>query len=341
MRKFNAARPVLATLLVLAGVSAADAEDKIKAIATFSILGDFVANVGGDRVLVRTIVGPGGDAHVYQPTPADAADIAKARIVFQNGLGFEGWMERLTKSSGYKGPIVIATKGVTPLKGEEEEHHGEKEHAKEGHHDHDDHDDKHDDHAKHKSGHHEKEADGHHHHGAFDPHAWQSVSNAIVYVKNIRDGLCEVDKEGCETYSKNADSYIGKLKALNTELKAKMEAIPASSRKVITSHDAFGYFGQSYAIEFIAPVGVSTESEASAKDVAAIIDQIKKEKVKALFVENITDTRLIEQIARETGVKIGGTLYSDALSKADGPATTYIKMISHNATLLSSAMAGS
>lgn len=301
---------------VIASATGAVAADKIPVVATFSILGDFVTKVGGDRIALRTIVGPEGDAHVYQPTPKDAADIAKARIVFANGLGFEGWMERLVAASGYKGPIVVATAGVKALKAEAEEHeHGktEQQDAKEGH-------------------------DAH---SGDDPHAWQSVANAKLYVANVKTGLCQADIAGCADYTKNAAAYTAELDALETEIKTRIAQVPETGRKVITSHDAFGYFAHAYGVTFLAPTGVSTESEASAKDVAKLIDQIRAEKVKAVFVENVTDTRLVEQIARETGAKIGGTLYSDALSKTDGPAASYAAMMRHNLKLLSAAMLGS
>jgi zinc/manganese transport system substrate-binding protein len=313
---------LLLASMTLLFTSPVHADDKLPVVATFSILADFVEKVGGERVAVRTLVGPEADAHVYQPSPADAADVTKAKVVFENGLGFEGWMERLVQSSGYKGPVVIATKGVTPLKGEEEDDdHGKTDH-KHG---------KHDDHAE-KHG---------HDHGDMDPHAWQSVSNAIRYVANVRDGLCAADKDGCPVYTKNAEAYTAELKKVDQEIKSKLAAIPAKRRKVITSHDAFGYFAKAYGIKFLSPTGVSTESEASAKDVAKLIDQIRKEKVKAVFVENVTDARLVERIAKETGAKVGGTLYSDALSKSDGPAKSYLDMMRHNAGLIAGAMMGS
>ncbi len=307
--------------LALAGLaliwgSAAEADEKIPVVATFSILGDFVAKVGGDRVAVRTIVGPEGDAHVYEPTPADAADIAKAKVVFENGLGFEGWMERLTKSSGFKGPIVVATKGIGALKTDQENY------DEEG-----------------KTDSHDTKTRGHDH-GELDPHAWQSVKNAIVYVANVKDGLCMADTPGCPSYTKNAEIYTAELEKLHNEIKARFILMPAKARKVITSHDAFGYFADAYGIEFMAPTGISTESEASAKDVARLIDQIKQQRVKALFVENITDTRLIKQIGNDAGVKLGGTLYSDALSNDGGPAGTYLDMMRHNVRLLAGAMVG-
>ena len=289
---------VLAVLATFA--SPAAAEEKLPVVATFSILTDIVREVGGDRVAVRNLVGPEGDAHVYQPTPTDSSEIAKAKLVVENGLKFEGWMAKLIRSSGYKGPIVTASHGVRPIKGGDA--HGLDQ-------------------------------------GKSDPHAWQNAANVIIYVKNIRDGLCKADAAGCETYTRNAARYSAEIKALDAEIKAKLDAISADRRRIITSHDAFGYYAAAYGVKFFAPRGISTESEASAKDVAKLITQIRKDKVTALFVENVTDTKLIEQIARETKVKIGGRIYSDTLSKADGPAPTYVRMMRHNLTLIADALA--
>ncbi|WP_371347483.1 metal ABC transporter substrate-binding protein [Ancylobacter sp. IITR112] len=304
---------------------AAAQDAKIPVVASFSILGDFVKEVGGDRVSVTTLVGPNGDAHVFQPAPADAKKVAAAQIVFVNGLGFEGWIDRLVKASGTKAEIVVATKGITPREMADED---EDDHAA---HDHKDHDH---DHAK---GEHDHDHAGHDH-GGIDPHAWQSVANAEIYVANIRDALIAADPAGKAAYEANASAYTAELQALDAQVKAAMAAIPESRRRIITSHDAFGYFGAAYGIEFIAPQGVSTESEASAKDVARIIRQIKAEKIPAVFMENISDPRLVKRIAKETNAKIGGELFSDALSDDKGPASTYIDMMKNNITQLSSAL---
>jgi zinc/manganese transport system substrate-binding protein len=274
-------------------------QEKLKVVATFSILSDFVKNVGGDRVDVQSLVGPNGDAHVYQPTPGDAKTIAAAQVVFVNGLGFEGWIARLIKASASKAAIVTATKGVKPRKAEDDHGHG---------------------------------------HGDADPHAWQSVANAKVYVANIRDGLSAADPAGKSAYEANAAAYLAKLEALDAEVKAAVEKIPADRRKIITTHDAFGYFGAAYGVAFIAPQGVSTESEVSAKDVAKIITQIRKQKIPAVFLENVTDKRLLERIGQEGGARIGGTLYSDALTDEKGPAPTYLDMMRHNVKQLSTAL---
>jgi len=299
-RRQALAATALAALFVAPG---ARAQDRLNVIATFSILGDFVKNVGGDRLEVATLVGPNGNAHVYAPSPGDAKKVADAKLVFVNGLGFEGWLERLVKASGTKAPIVVATKGIKPL-----------ERAGEHGHDHD------------------------HDHGRADPHAWQSVANAKIYVANIRDALIAADPAGKDAYLANAAAYLAKLDALERDVREVIAKIPADRRRVITSHSAFGYFQDAYGVSFTAPQGVSTEAEASAKDVAAIIAQIKKQKAAAVFLENVTDPRLVEQIARETGAKVGGTLYSDALTDDKGDATTYIDLIRHNLRQLASAL---
>jgi zinc/manganese transport system substrate-binding protein len=277
--------------------------ERLKVIASFSILGDFVKNVGGDRVEVATLVGPNGNAHVYAPSPADAKKVADARVVFVNGLGFEGWLDRLVKASGTKAPVIIATKGIKPI-----------ERANEHGHDH--------------GGDHDKA----------DPHAWQSVANAKIYVASIRDALISLDLAGKATYELNADGYLAKLNELDRDVRDAMAKVPADRRRVITSHNAFGYFQSAYGITFIAPQGVSTEAEASARDVASIISEIKKQKAAAVFLENVTDPRLIQQIARETAAKVGGVLYSDALTDEKGGATSYIDLIRHNLKQLADAL---
>lgn len=296
--------------LVLATLSApVHAQAPIEAVASFSILGDLVRQVGGERVQVNVLVGPGSDAHVFQPTPAQARMVGRAQVVFSNGLGFEGWMSRLLKTAGYKGQQVVVSQGVQPIK-------------EAGHDD--------------KKGH----AHGAHDHGETDPHAWQSVGNAKVFVKNIALGLCRADAAGCDLYDRNAEAYVAKLDALDTEIRAAWAPIPAAQRKVITSHDAFGYYARDFNVKFLAPQGVSTESEASAQGVARLVRQIKKEQIKALFVESISDPRLIAQIGRETGVKPSGELFSDSLSAADGAASTYIDMMRFNTRALTTAVRG-
>lgn len=277
-------------------------------VASFSILADFVREVGGDRVSVKALVGPNGDAHVYQPTPADAQALAAARLVVINGLGLEGWMTRLVKAAGSKAPTVTATQGVTTIEAVEET---------DGH-----------DHGSRKPG----------SAPPADPHAWQSIANARIYVSNIRDGLVQADPAGAEGYKARAAAYLVKLDGLEAEVKAAVQRIPADRRRIITSHDAFGYFGRAYGMAFISPQGVSTETEASARDVARIIRQIRADKIPAVFLENVSDPRLMDRIAKETGARIGGRLYSDALSAQDGPAGTYIDMMRSNIRELGAAL---
>lgn len=289
--------------LLAAGTATAQERpaDKVKVLATFSILADLVHNVGGDRIELTTLVGPNDDAHVFSPSPADVKKVAEARVVFANGLGFEGWITRLVKASGTKAPVIVASKGVKPRRAERDHGHG-------------------------------------HGHGASDPHAWQAVANVKVYVANIRDALIAADPAGKAAYEANAASYLGKLNALEAEIRRAVAQIPADRRRIITSHDAFGYFRDAYGIEFIAAQGVSTEAEASARDVARLITQIKRQRIPAVFLENVTDSRLLRRIAEETGAKIGGTLYSDALTDANGEAPTYIEMMRHNIRMLSAAL---
>ncbi|WP_370676407.1 metal ABC transporter substrate-binding protein [Pleomorphomonas sp. PLEO] len=301
-------RLLLACLLAVLAAGPASAADRLPVIASFSILGDMVGRVGGDRVAVTTLVGPDGDAHVYEPTPDNVKAVAAAKLLVVNGLGFEGWMDRLAEASGYKGPVTVASDGVVPRKMAEEE------------------------------GHSDAEASSHDHQGV-DPHAWQDVANAVTYVRNVAAGLDAADPEGKAIYDANAAAYIAELEALDTEARTAMSTLPADRRKIITSHDAFGYFGAAYGLELLAPEGVSTESEASASDVARLIRQIRQDAIPAIFVENIKDRRLIDQIAAETKAVVGGELYTDALSAKDGPAPTYVDMIRHNIGTLTEALA--
>ena len=278
----------------------ATAQEKLPVVASFSILGDFVQNVGGSRVALTTLVGPDGDAHVYSATPADAKKVADARVVFTNGLGFEGWLERLVKASGTKAPLVAVTKGIKPR-------------AMSG-------------------------GQGHGHSHEADPHAWQSVTNVKIYIANIRDALISADPAGKAEYEANASAYLAKLDLLEKDIRAGVASVPPGRRKIITSHDAFGYFQAAYGVEFIAPQGVSTETEVSARDLARIIRQIKSQKIPAVFLENVSDPRLVRRISEETGAKIGGTLFSDALSGPQGAAPTYIDMMRHNVKQLAEAL---
>lgn len=297
------------SLLCLPTLAAAG---QLKAVASFSILGDLAKAVGGDKVDVVTLVGPNGDAHVYEPKPADAASVSVADVVLVNGLGFEGFIERLAKASATKASIVEVSKGVVAIEAAEEGHET-------------------------KAG----AADTEQHHGGIDPHAFQSVPNVRLYVKNIAEAFCAADAADCNAFKANAAAYDIKLAALDADIRAAVASIPEEKRVIITSHDAFGYFANEYGLKFLAPEGISTDSEASASDVAKLIDQLRADKASALFVENISDPRLVNQISSETGIKVGGALYSDALSAADGPAGTYIEMMRYNMRTIKGAILGS
>ncbi len=356
--------------LSLAVPAVVQANEPIPVVATFSILGDMVERIGGAHVSVTTLVGPDGDTHVYQPTPAAARAVSEADVLFVNGLEFEGWLDRLIDASDFDGLRVVATASIEPIAYDDDHDHGDghKDHAEEaghdhdhdahaeaGHHDdhdhdahaeaghHDDHDhdahaeaghhDDHDHDAHAEAGHHD-----HHHHGAFDPHAWQSLDNAVAYVDTITAALAQADPANAGDFYQNRAAYVAEIEALDADIHAIVASLPADHRTIVTSHDAFQYFGRDYGLTFLAPQGLSTESEASAKDVARLIERIRAEGISAVFLENITDGRLLEQIANETGATIGGTLYPGALSGPDGPAPTYLDMMRHNATTLAAAL---
>lgn len=302
----------LAALAAFAAVMAAAIEtgpawaqtgagDRLRVVASFSILRDLAVRVGGDRVEVTALVGPGGDAHVYTPTPADARLVGAAGLIVVNGLGFEGWMERLAHAAASKAPIVVASAGVPARHAE---NRGGRDAAR-------------------------PDPDASHPH-AFDPHAWQSVHDAEIYVSNIRDGLVRADPPGRRTYEANAAAYAEELVRLDAEIRRTAAAIAPARRKVITTHDAFAYFAADYGIAFIAAQGVSTEADPSARDVARIIRAVREQKIPALFFENAVDPRLVRRIAAETGARIGGTLFADTLSGAAGPAATYVDMMRYN-----------
>jgi zinc/manganese transport system substrate-binding protein len=289
---------IIGVAVLLFDAGPVGAQDKLQAklnvVASFSILGDIVKNVGGDRVEVSALVGINGNAHVFEPTPADAQKVAAANVVVVNGLGFEGWLDRLVAASGTKARVVVASTGVVPR----------------------------------SSG-----------NGRIDPHAWQSVANVMTYVANIRDGLVAADPANKAAYETDAAAYLVKLDALNRDVKDAVAKIPPDRRSVITSHRAFGYFEDAYGMKFDAPVGISDDSEPSAKDVAAIIEQIHTHHAAGMFLENVTDPALLKRISDETGVAIGGILYSDALTEPSGPAPTYIDLMRHNVETLAATLA--
>ena len=304
MKRLRTALIPFVAVMLFGAFSLPVSAQTLNVVASFSILGDLTERVGGERIKVHTLVGRDADAHVYQPTPADARMIAEAQLVVVNGFGFEGWIDRLVKSSGYRGQIVTASRGVNALSRSDD---GDHQHA--GQHD-------------------------------ADPHAWQDLANALRYVDNIASALAATDPAGKTTYLANAEQFKREIKVLDASVRQSFTGIPEARRKVVTTHDAFAYFGRAYGLMFIAPVGINTDAEPSAADIGRIIKQIRREKIPAVFMESISDPRLLEQIRRESGASIGGTLYSDSLSASDGPASTYLDLMRHNAKTLAGALSG-
>lgn len=296
----------ISSLSALAGPSfGATQPAPLNVVASFSILGDMAQEIGGTHIALTTIVGPDGDAHSFEPAPKDVRALAAAQLLIINGLAFEGWLPRLVKASGFAGHEAVASRGIVPRRLSAAEQALE-----------------------------DREGHGPSHPASIDPHAWQSLANGEIYAQNIAAALALADPAHAPEYASRADDYIQRMKVLDNHIKTAFAAIPAERRKVVTSHDAFGYFGQAYGVRFVAAAGLSNEAEPSAKDIAGIIDQVRKERVPAVFIENITSPKLVEQIARETGAKVGGTLYSDALAQPGQPAGTYLGMFKWNAQQL-------
>lgn len=289
-------RPLLAAALCVAAAGAI-AADKLPVMASFSILGDLVGVVGGDRVAVTTLVGPDEDAHAFEPKPRDAKAMLQTKLLVTNGLGFEPWAQKLVKSAGYQGHSLVASKGIKARTMLDEKGRAET-----------------------------------------DPHAWQEPTNVVLYARNIAAALSKLDPLGASTYQANSEAYVRELQVLDDESKTAFAAVPPDKRKVITSHDAFGYFSAHYGIKFLAPQGMSTGAEPSAKGVAQLIKQIQKEKIRAVFVENMSNPKLLAQLSKDAGVTVGPALYVDALSKTGGPADSYLKLMRHNVTQLLAGM---
>ena len=282
---------VCAVLAVM--MSASPSWAKLDVVASFSILGDMVEQVAGDKATVTTIVGPDADAHLYQPNTGDAVAVAEADLVIINGMGFETWSAQLIETSGTKAAVAVATDGITPLLVD----------------------------------------------GEVDPHAWNSLENGLVYVNNIEAALSAASPADAATFRANADAYRAKLNALHNRALADIAKLPEQKRVVVTAHDAFGYLETAYGLTFLAPQGIDTDAEPSAKDLAELIAFLNETGAGALFVENIANADLIAQISRETGINIGGRIYSDALSVKGSPATSYLAMFTHNLELLTKTLA--
>ncbi|PTY38600.1 hypothetical protein BGP77_10460 [Saccharospirillum sp. MSK14-1] len=322
----------LLTLTLLLSVTAAGtalAQDKLKVVATFSILGDLVQQIANDKVDLTVLVGPNGDTHVYEPTPSDAVAIAQADLVILNGLAFEGWLPRLLESAEYQGPQLVLGEQIEALPFHDHD-------EEEGHHHHDDHDEAH---HQDEDDHHHKHEDHHHHHGDVDPHAWQSVPNVIQYVEAISEQLQQLDPSNAQFYRYHSDYYGQRLHDLQRWAEQEFAALPSKRRRLITPHDAFGYLARDFDLHIESPQGLSTESEASAQKVAQLIRHVRDENIAALFVENIANDALVRQIEHETDARVGGTLYTGALSASNGPAPTYEAMMRHNFQTLLSALA--
>lgn len=295
-----------ALLLPLLATPARAQEKTLKVVTSFTILADMVHQVGETRVAVRSLAGPNQDLHGFEPRPSDLQAVAQADVMVVNGLGLEGWAERIAKAAGFKGTAIVASKGVAALKS--------------GH--------------KHGAGH----SHAGHNHGAHDPHAWQDIANARLYVENIRTGLAATDPARAASYTAAAARYTAELTALDAEIRALLAPIPRNRRRAVTSHDAFAYFAAAYGIDMLAIAGTWRDSEPSARDLAALTAQVKRQNIRALFLENASNPAALNALSTETGIKIGGQLYPDALTPPGGPADGYIRMMRHNATVIAEAL---
>lgn len=293
MKRFNM---MISLVLALSCASQAALAKPLNVVASFTVLADIAKQVGGEHVTVKSLVGPDGDPHSFEPSPQDSVALSKADVVIVNGLGMEGWMDRLVSASGYKGKVVVASAGITTRKMIDD---GEQ---------------------------------------ITDPHAWNSAENGASYAQNIMEALIAAAPQDAQAIAESGSEYVTRLKLLDSWAQTRFAAIPGAKRKVLTSHDAFGYFGQRYGVTFLAPVGFSTEAEANASDVAALIKQLKNQHIKTYFIENQTDPRLVKQIAAASGAQPGGELYPEALSAADGPASTYEMAFKHNVETIASSM---
>jgi zinc/manganese transport system substrate-binding protein len=299
--------PLLATPAQAQAQAPAQAQDRpLKVVASFTILADMVQQIGESRVTVRSLAGPNQDLHGFEPRPSDLQAVAAADVMVVNGLGLEGWAERIAKAAGFKGTAIVASRGVAAL----------------------------------KSGHKHGAGQGHagHNHGAFDPHAWQDIANARIYVENIRAGLAAADPARAASTTAAAARYTAELTALDAEIRTLLATIPRERRRAVTSHDAFAYFADAYAIDMLAIAGTWRDSEPSARDLATLTAQVKRQNIRALFLENAANPAALRALSSETGIRIGGQLYPDALTPPGGPADTYIKMMRHNATIITEAL---
>jgi zinc/manganese transport system substrate-binding protein len=294
---------ILLPALLIAGQ--ARAAERIPVIATFSVIGDMLANVGGDHVDIKTIVGAGGDCELYQPTAADVATIATARAVFINDLNeeFEPWLEPLLKQARFTGTKVVVTRGVRTLTAEEEH-----------------------------------PISGRQLPAAIDQHAWLDPHNGVIYVRNIAEALARLDPSGAADYRANAATYTREIQTVDDWARREFAAVPAAKRRVLASHDSLEYIANAYGITLLSVNGWTNKSEPSAAELAKLARQIRSEHVKALFLDSITDPRAMQRIADETGAVIGGTLYGDSLSPSGSEADSYVNMLRHDVATLKAGM---
>jgi len=278
--------------------AATQTPNPLKVVTSFSILADMVREIGGADVEVVSLVGPDGDAHGFEPRPADVKIVAQAGLIVMNGLDFEPWMKRLLLSAGFKGPAIVASERIIPREMEESSEHGK----------------------------------------VFDPHAWQSLTNGQIYAANIEEALARIDPAHAAGFHQRGAAYRARLASLDAWVRAEFAGIPADKRKIITSHNSFGYFGAAYGIIFLSPAGLNADDEPSAHALGRLVAQIKRENIKALFIENMSAPQMMDVISRETGARLGGKLYSDAASLADAAAPSYEAMFRHNVTVLKAAM---
>jgi zinc/manganese transport system substrate-binding protein len=295
----------LIALAALLLASPATAADRITVVATFSVIADMLANVGGDRIDIRTIVGAGGDCELYQPTPADVATIASARAVFINDLNeeFEPWLEPLLKQARFKGTKVVVSRNVRTLTAEEEH-----------------------------------PVSGRLLPTAIDQHAWLDPRNGVVYVHNIAAALERLDPADAAEYRARAATYTKQIQVVDNWAREEIASVPAEKRRALASHDSLQYIANAYGITLLAVNGWTNRTEPSAAELAKLAQQIRATRVKALFLDSITDPRAMQRIAGETGAVIGGTLYGDALSAAPGEADSYIEMLRHDVSTLKAGM---
>jgi zinc/manganese transport system substrate-binding protein len=331
--------------------AAAATGEPLTLIATFSVLGDLVQNVAGDAATVRTLVGPGGDAHVYEPAPSDSAALAEADLLFENGLEFEPWLDDMYSASGSQATRVVVTEQVTPLAvaegeghGHSDEAHSDEAHSDEAHSDEAHSDEAHSDEAHSDEAHSdEAHSDEAHSHGEYDPHVWNDPNNAVLMVETIRDALVAADSANAATYEANASAYIAQLQELDTFIKQETDQLPAEQRKLVTTHDTFGYFAERYGYEVVGTAlgSVSTEvADPAAGEVAELITEIREAGVPAIFAESSNNAQLMERIAQEADVTLAPELYPESLSEEGGPAATYLDMVRYNVTTIVTALAG-